>query len=219
MDKTLVVGFKVKGNLRFLSHHDTMAMFQRAFARAGIKLCYSFGFNRRPKLSLPLPRSVGMESDAELVCAVVSFDESGLDTEQLKERICRQMPEGCEITDIELISGKVRYRPVSAVYVFPLADAAGEERTGAAVAGLRQALATGEGIVVLRQGHGTKPTRKTDVSGYIDSIEREANGFAVRCNITACGTVRADEILQLLQIDISDLSGPVKRKSVEWRQN
>lgn len=168
---------------------------------------------------MPLPRSVGMESDAELVCVLVAGDELRLDTEQVKERICRQVPQGCEITDIEVIPRKVSYRPVSAVYVFSLATSAGDERIGDAVDGLRRALAAGEGLVILRQGHGTRPARKTDVSGYIDSIEREPDGWAVKCNITASGTVRADEILQLLQIDFLELSGPVKRKSVEWRRN
>jgi len=219
MDNTLVVRFKIKGNLRFLSHRETMAMFQRAFARARIEWCYSAGFNPRPRLPLPLPRSVGMLSDAELACALMAGDEPCLDPEQVKERICRQVPQGCEITGIEVIPQKVSYRPVSAVYVFSLAASAGDERIGAAVDALRRVLAAGDRIVVRRRGHGTKQARKTDVSGYIDSIEREPNGWAVKCNITGAGTVRADEILQLLQIDFLELSGPVKRKSVEWRSN
>jgi radical SAM-linked protein len=219
MDKTLVVRFKIKGNLRFLSHHETMVMFQRAFARARIELCYSAGFNPRPRLSLPLPRSVGMESDAELACALVAGDEPCLDPEQVKERICKQVPQGCEVTGIEVIPRKVGYRPVSAVYVFSLAASAGDERIRVGVEGLRRALAAGDGLIVERRGHGTKPASKTDVSGYIDSIEREPNRLAVKCNITGAGTVRVDEILQLLQIDSSQLSRPVKRKSVEWACN
>lgn len=218
MDNTLIVRFKIKGNLRFLSHRETMAMFQRAFARARIELCYSAGFNPRPRLSLPLPRSVGMESDVELACATVA-QEPCLDPERVEEQICRQVPQCCEITGIEVIPQKVSYQPVSAVYVFSLAASAGDERIGAAVDGLRRALAAGDGLIVRRRGHGNKPARKTDVSGYIDSIERELNGWAVKCNITASGTVRVDEILQLLQIDFLELSVPVKRKSVEWRSN
>ena len=166
---------------------------------------------------MPLPRSVGTESDAEIVCVLVAGDEFRLDAEQVKERICRQVPQGCEITDVEVIPRKVRYRPVSVVYVFSLAASAGDERIEAAVNGLRRVLAAGESLVVRRRGYGAKPARETDVSGYIDSIEREPNGWAVKCNITASGTVRADEILQLLQIDFLELSGPVKKKSVEWR--
>jgi len=216
---TLVVRFKIRGNLRFLSHHETMAMFQRVFARARIGLCYSAGFNRRPKLSLPLPRSVGMLSDAELACALVCGDENSLDAERLKERICEHVPQGCEITGIELIEGNVRYRPVSAVYVFSLAHSAEDDRIRADIEALRQALAAGSGVVVERRGHGTKPARKIDVSVYVDLIEVEGGDLVVKCNITSAGTVRADEILQLLQIDSSQLSRPVTRRSIEWTRN
>ncbi len=215
---TLIVRFKIKGNLRFLSHRETMAMFQRAFARARIELCYSAGFNPRPRLSLPLPRSVGMESDAELACATVA-QEPCLDPERVKEQICRQVPQGCEITGIEVIPQKVSYRPVSAVYVFSLAASAGDERIRIAVEDLRRTLAAGDELIVRRRSHPTKPARRIDISDYIDSIETEPNGLTVKCNITGAGTVRPDEILQLLQIDSSQLSGPVKRKSVQWHSN
>jgi radical SAM-linked protein len=219
MNNTLVARFKIKSNLRFLSHHETMAMFQRVFARARIGLCYSAGFNPRPRLSLPLPRSVGMLSDAELVYALVCGDENHLDAERLKELICEHVPQECEIAGIELIEGKVRYRPVSAVYVFSLAHSAEDDRIRADVKALRQALAAGSGLVVERRGHGTKPARKTDVSAYIDSVEDEGGDLVVKCNITDVGTVRADEILQLLQIDSSQLSRPVTRRSIEWTCN
>jgi len=194
-------------------------MFQRVFARARIELCYSTGFNRRPKLSLPLPRSVGMESDAELMYALVKINENYLDAERLEEQIYEHVPQGCEITGIELIEGKVRYRPVSAVYVFSLAHSAEDDGSRANVEALRQALAAGSGLVVERRAHGTKPARRTDVSAYIDLIEAEGGNLVVKCNITSAGTVRADEILQRLQIDSSQLSRPVKRKSVEWACN
>jgi radical SAM-linked protein len=218
MNNTLLVRFKIRDNLRFLSHHETMVMFQRAFARARIELCYSAGFNPRPRLSLPLPRSVGIESDAELACALVAR-EPCLDPEQVKEQICRQMPQGCEITSVDLLPGKVSYRPVSAVYVFSLACSNGDERIRTAVEDLRRTLAAGDKLVVQRRSHPAKPARSTDISAYIDSIETEPTGLAVKCNITGAGTVRPDEILQLLQIDSSQLSGPVKRKSVQWRSN
>ena len=36
--------------------------------RAGIEVRYSEGFNPRIKMSLPFPRSVGIEADDELLC-------------------------------------------------------------------------------------------------------------------------------------------------------
>ena len=71
MKKTLVVKFRISGSLSYLSHRETMTMFDRALVRAQVKLKYSEGFNPRPKLSLPLPRSVGIASDAELLVKFV----------------------------------------------------------------------------------------------------------------------------------------------------
>ena len=70
----LVIKFKLSGSLRFLSHAEMLKVFQRACVRAGIKIQYSQGFNPRPKLSLPLPRSVGVETDEDLLCLRVARD-------------------------------------------------------------------------------------------------------------------------------------------------
>ncbi|TFH61435.1 MAG: DUF2344 domain-containing protein, partial [Candidatus Zixiibacteriota bacterium] len=36
----LALWFSVRGDLRFLSHRDTIRLWQRAFVRAGIPVCY-----------------------------------------------------------------------------------------------------------------------------------------------------------------------------------
>jgi len=149
----------------------------------------------------------------------VKVDENHLDAERLKERICEHVPQGCEITGIELIEGKVRYRPVSVVYVFSLARSAEDDRIRADVETLRQALVAGSELVVERRSHGTKAAHNKDVSAYISSIKTEGGDMVVKCNITDLGTVRADEILQLLQMSSSQLSRPVMRRSIEWKCN
>jgi radical SAM-linked protein len=219
MKKTLVVKFRITGNLRFLSHLETVAMFQRALSRAAIVLYYSEGFNPRPRLSLPLPRSVGVQSDDELLYASMVVDEASPDSEQLKKQISRQLPRGCEIISIALVEWKTSFQPVSVVYVFPLTDLAGDEKIKASLDSLRRALVAGSRLVVERRAGKNRPFRKIDVSGYIDSIECEEDALVVKCNITPAGSVRIDEVLPLLQIDPSRLSGPVKRKAVQWRQN
>jgi radical SAM-linked protein len=217
--KTLVVKFRIMGNLRFLSHLETAAMLRRALVRAGIEICYSEGFNPRPKMSLPLPRSVGVQSDDELLYASMVSDEPCLDQERLKEQIRCQLPQGCEVISIALVERKTSFQPVSAVYVFSLTGLAGDEKIKDNLDSLRRALATGERVVVERRADKNRPFRKIDVSGYIDSVECEEDALVVKCNITPSGSVRIDEILQLLQIDFLKLAVPVKRKTVQWKQN
>ena len=95
----LVIKFRIGGLLRYLSHAETLRLFERACVRAGINLQYSQGFNPHPRLSLPLPRPVGVDSDDELLTLKVHW-ELNPGAEQLKEQsikdaLSAQLPEGC----------------------------------------------------------------------------------------------------------------------------
>jgi radical SAM-linked protein len=58
------------GAARYISHLDFMRTARRAFARAGIQLRHSEGFNPHPLMSFALPLSVGQES----VCELLDFE-------------------------------------------------------------------------------------------------------------------------------------------------
>lgn len=59
--------FTKTGNAVWISHLDTMRLFQRAFKRSGLHLKHTQGFNPRPSVSIALPLSVGVESICELL--------------------------------------------------------------------------------------------------------------------------------------------------------
>ncbi|GAF87148.1 unnamed protein product, partial [marine sediment metagenome] len=59
-----VFGYDVDGDLRFISHHDMLRLFARSLARAALPVRFSEGFNPHPRLSIPLPRPVGVASQA-----------------------------------------------------------------------------------------------------------------------------------------------------------
>ena len=63
--------FAKQGRAAYLSHLDVMRTFQRAFIRAGIRICHSEGFNPHPKMSIALPLQLGCESVCELLDASV----------------------------------------------------------------------------------------------------------------------------------------------------
>ena len=218
MIKTLVLKFEIGGNLRFLSHHETSSMFQRALIRGRAELCYSQGFNPRPRLSLPLPRSVGVASDDELLYAKVCCEQDW-SVGDWQGRIQSHLPDGCRLIGIELVEGKVSFQPKSAEYVFAVNDLKSNEKLIADIDDLRRRLDSGGAIVVRRQWGRAKPARDVDVGLYIDKIECHKDCFSVKCKITSSGTVRVEEILELLKIDSSQLSAPVKRKAVEWLRN
>ena len=150
--QTLVIRFGVIDELRFLSHREMIAMWQRALIRSDLQLAYSEGFNPHPKLSIGLARSVGVQSQEELLCVEVEGDVSGTGLEELKRRICKELPEGCEVSGVELLPGKVRFQPESMVYVFHVEKAKGLECLSHKIETLKRTLKANEPITVQRQG-------------------------------------------------------------------
>ena len=72
MDERWVFTFSVTGDLRFISHRDTLRLLQRAVARADLPVRFSEGYNPHPRIAIPLPRPVGVASDDEAV--VIEFE-------------------------------------------------------------------------------------------------------------------------------------------------
>ncbi len=215
MEQSLVIRFRIEGNLRYVSHKETVSIFQRALVRCVVNICYSGGLNPHCRLSLPLPRSVGVESDDELLYAIVSGE---LGDEELQSRISSQLPDGCNIFKIELLEGRHTFRPEWVVYEYALREGVSEGMEGNLQA-VRRALGGAGELFVERFGGVGKGVRRKDVSVYIESVECEQNVLTVKCAITPKGSVRVDEILQLLGIEFRDLCVPVKRRSVHWVMN
>ena len=103
---TLVVDFSIQGDLAYLSHQETLKMFQRALIRASVPLAFSMGFNPHPRLSIPFPRSVGTQSLRDRVCATVELSE-GFPVEDLPLTIYEARSRIMELIPPELIMKKL----------------------------------------------------------------------------------------------------------------
>jgi len=213
---TLAVRFRIGGALRFLSHAETLRVFQRACARAGIPVKYSAGFNPHPRLSLPLPRSVGVESDDELL--VVRLSDEPDDVEgygaRVRQTLQEVLPAGIDVVGVELV-GSGSFHARSADYLFCLradraADLSGRLRQRAEV------ILASESWIVERKLPGDRKVRRIDVRPLLESIQPVEHGVMVRCNVTAAGSIRIEEILRLLELETEDLAVPVRRTAVEW---
>jgi len=217
MVRTLVVRFRIGGALRFLSHAETLRVFQRACARAGIPVRHSEGFNPHPKLSLPLPRSVGVESGDELL--VVRLESEPQEVEEacaarVRQSLQEALPAGIEILSVEL-AGSGSFHARSADYVFRFRP----ERATELAERLReriQVVLASESWTVSRQLPGDHKVRRIDVRPFLESIQPIEQGVQVRCNVTAAGSIRIQEMLLLLELKEEDLAAPVQRAAVEW---
>ena len=223
----VLVRFKVCGNLRFLSHAETVRVFQRACRRAGIKMRYSRGFNPRAKLSLPLPRTVGVESDDDLLCLRIEDkrasyakategkqpEDSGA---KYRTLLSSQLPDGCEVIGVDVANGSRPPQPCLATYVL----AVRQSRSAALrpkLAGRIEALLTSNSLFVNRHAPAGR-AKKVDVKPFLKSIELDSKGITVECKISSAGSIRVDEILKLLELDVEQLAAPVRRTRVQFRR-
>jgi radical SAM-linked protein len=203
--------------LRFLSHAETMRLFQRACVRAGVKVAYSQGYNPHQRMSLVLPRSVGVESDDELLCLWLAEGQTAIDAEALKSAL----PAGIEIISVETSEAKNIPEPISARYIMKVQGIDDGVRKRIA-----DVLASDKVVVDRRTGDPRRfasqkrssggRTRPVDVRPFLESIKAEQGQVSVDCKISQAGTIRVDEILGLLQLKTADLTGPVRRTNVEY---
>jgi len=219
----LAIRFKMEGSLRFLSHAETLKLFQRACVRAGLAIRYSEGFNPRPKLSLPLPRPVGVESDEELLCLRVACEpltEDPAADEQresrIKEALARQLPEGCELVSVGAAGAGVSFVPCSAKYVFSVQPEYLTEELEATI----ERLLSSEHLPIRRVMDEEKTKFKNvDVRDFLKSIKLADSSIIVECAISPAGSIRVEEILMLLGLDEGKLAGPIRRTSVQWQND
>ncbi len=203
--------------MRFLSHAQTVRVFQRACVRAGIEIQYSQGFNPRPKLSLPLPRPVGVASDDELLCLRCSILNGRSDLcDLVKATLSKQLPEGCELLSVNVAQPGTSFQPCSATYVLTVR----KEYLNKQLKTTIERLLASQSISVQRQIDKRKSRIKNiDVRGFLESIELDGNGIIVKCKISLAGSIRVDEILKLLELDVEKLASPIRRTTVQWKSN
>jgi len=229
----VLIKFRIRGNLRFLSHIETVKVFQRACARAGVKVRHSQGFNPRPKLSLALPRSVGVESDDDLLSLRVetpvpqtrsnafggSSPDGGdsqseiFDAEAFKAELSGQLPDGLELLAVDVSETKTPPQPEGATYVLSIRP----EYLNDDLKSNIKCLLESEELYLQRQIDAKGNTRNLDVRGFLKSIELDDKGVIVECKISSAGSIRVDEILKLLQLDVDKLAAPVRRTRVQWQ--
>ena len=238
----MLVRFKVWGSLRFLSHAEMMKLFQRACVRAGVRVRYSEGHNPRPKMSLPLPKTVGVEADDDLLSLQLDGPWSSFDAGQFQAKFSGQLPRGCEVLSVRAEKTKTSIQPVLATYVFEPHPEWVDEQLKATI----NRLLASESLVVERHIDAKGNTRKLDVRGFLKSVRFEddkpgpailrshegkkghlallRNGcesrtrIVVECKISPAGSIRIDEILKLLQLDPDKLAAPIRRASVQWQR-
>ena len=97
MERLRVIYSKSKEAI-YLSHLDTMKIFEQALSRADIPVAFSQGFNPRPELVFAHPLSVGIESTGEIVEIILT---ERIDIPYFVKEMNRVLPSGLTILSAE----------------------------------------------------------------------------------------------------------------------
>lgn len=205
----VAIRFAIAGDLRFISHHDTMRLFERALARAGLPVKFSQGFNPRPRLSLPLPRPVGVASDCDVV--VVELNEPVVTGEML-EQLALQMPEGLQLTAADPLEGGRAPQPESVEYVLPLGPGEPPE-LAAAVKRLKAAASW-----PMRRSDSDGRSRTIDVRPMLLGIELDSGVLRWSARTGGGGSIRSSEVLAAVGLDPQVWHHRIQRSSIRWSQ-
>ena len=186
--------FAVTGDLRFLSHHDLMRLMARAVARAGLPVKSTEGFNPRPKLSLALPKPVGVASTTELLIA--EFDPP-VDGERLAATLNDQFPSGARVVRCRPLGPGKPPQVQSADYELALTNEDAE-----AVAARLDELGRMDRWVLTRRTkarRGPKTVEKNvDIRSSVRDLRLEGRTLRFALANAPTGTARCGELLGLL---------------------
>ncbi len=220
------IWLKVEGDLRFLSHRQTLDVIQRAAIRAGLGLRYTQGFNPHPIISLACPRPVGVSSDSELLVLSLEDDPAGPQPDQLCQALNQQVPLGMGFYRSQQLTGKTAPQPKKITYELTLTPAEVEP-----IKLIIEQLLGAESWPVQRTSgpdrRGNQKIKTIDLKPMVTDLKIEQDLLRFTGSAGQSGAARPSEVLDLLglgpRVDLArltrteieyDLAGPQSNNEI-----
>jgi len=207
--QSILLKLVIEGDLRFISHRDTMRMLSRALVRADLPVTYSQGFNPHLKLSLPLPRSVGMSSEDDPVFFQLRTELSG---EEIADRLRPQLPYGASLAEVVLLASGDRPQLRGVSYEI---DLLGMESPD--LAQRLENLLKARSLVIDRLNHLGEPKGQMDIRPFVHDLELQDGLLKMDLLFHQGRSAAPREVLQALELPWNQLRHRIDRKKVEWK--
>ncbi|HXK87504.1 MAG TPA: TIGR03936 family radical SAM-associated protein [Phycisphaerae bacterium] len=204
----MAIRFRIQGDLRFISHHDTMRLFERALSRAQLPVRFSEGFNPRPRMSLPLPRPVGVATAADML--VFELCEPITASETLR-RLREQMPGGLELLEAIELQPDRKLNPEQVVYEVEVPPTQVAQAWEAV-----QRVLSSERWIIERTGHRRQSVRSIDLRPLLIEASIQSGVLRWSCRTPDTGSARPGEWLEAFGLDPAEMLHRVRRTAVEW---
>ncbi len=109
--------FRKDGDLRLVSHHDLMKVFERMFRRAALPVARTQGFHPTPRMVFASSLALGIVGCEEVLELVL---DAPLTPEEVRHTLSRQTPPGLTILTAKTIDYKLTGQARSVCYRVPL---------------------------------------------------------------------------------------------------
>ena len=198
------IRFAKSDDLRFLSHHDLMHVFERMFRRAALPLGTTHGFNPRPKLTFALSLALGLSGRAEVLEIELS---QPLAADEIQARLRERCPPGLLIHGVRAIELRASARVRRALYALRLPTPFPDLPERCA-----ELLTRTDCWHVRRRPHA----RRINLRPFIDTLTGQDDRVAMALWITPYGAARPEEIAAALGLhDALDQGAVIERVDLE----
>lgn len=201
--------FSLGGDLRFISHHDTLRLFRRALARADIPVRYSEGFNPHPKVMIPLPRAVGIASQDD---ALVFETDRALDSVLALQRLQEKTPDDIEVISLRQLNRGEQLEPVRVRYRLDLHDMEINDLESRV-----ERLKNLDTIPIQRTSPKTKAVRMVDIRPFLEAINASQDAVEFTLRFVAGATAKPAEAAGALGFDSGSILHRIERMEIEWK--
>lgn len=202
------ISYAIEGDLRFISHQDSLRLFRRALARAGIGVRYSEGFNPKPRIRIALPRPVGVASREDVLVLELTSD---LEPSNLLNRLSTQIPAGVRLLAAERLADRDRRLPCEVKYALPLEPAARESVAQAVADFLSK-----DKVIVQRASFKTPSKKVMDIRCFVLVMEVLDGSLTWTQAMGPEGTAGIGEVLQSVGLSSDEHLHRVVRVEVSY---
>lgn len=204
----LLFKYTLDGDLRFISHHDTVRLFQRALTRAALPVRFTEGFNPHPKIQLPVPRPVGVASQDEAL--VVEFEPALVPADACR-RLGAQLPPGLQLLGAQVVEAGQSTQPEAVRYRLTAPPPAKIDLPQR----VRQVLES-DVVQVERNNPKTRDRRVIDIRPYVQDLCVVGGAVEFTLRVTAQGSARPAEIAQVLGYNADSINHRIQRMEIRW---
>ena len=188
--------------VKYISHLDSMRLWEKALRRAGLPLAYTQGFHPQPRIQFAAPLAVGFTGESETLDLWLTKQ---VNPNEFAERVAAQLPRGVELQraqEVDISEPSLPARVRGAVYSVAVADDATPTQLAARVAALM------EQPEIHRQRRRKGRMRDYDLRPLIDQLRYDGvapedgkHALWMQLRVESGATGRPDEVLAALGLD------------------